>query len=77
MTAEKCIVLEIEDFIASAFYTSVRRNGNRVFKFSKIDEYARKVVDNLNEKGTKARLNLSIEADEDFFYILRKVIHVS
>lgn len=68
MVEDRYIVLEIEDFIGSAFYTSIRKNGNRVLKFSKIDEYARKVVDNLNEKGKKARLNFSTEADEEFFY---------
>lgn len=68
MSEQRYVVLEIEDFIGSAFCISIRKNGNRVLKFSKIDEYARKVVDSLNKKGKKARLNFSREADEDFFY---------
>lgn len=68
MGYERCIVLEIEEFIGSAFINSIKKNGTRVLKFSKIDEYARKVVDSLNKEGIKARLNFSREADEDFFY---------
>lgn len=68
MAYERCIVLEIEEFMGSAFINSIKKNENRVLKFSKIDEYARKVVDGLNEKGKNARLNFSREADEEFFY---------
>lgn len=62
------IVLEIEEFMGSAFMNSIKKDGNRVLKFSKIDEYSCKVVDSLNKKGKKARLNFSREADEEFFY---------
>lgn len=68
MAEERYIVLEIEEFMGSAFMNSIKKDENRVLKFSKIDEYACKVVDSLNKKGKKARLNFSREADEDFFY---------
>ena len=62
------IKIEIDDIIGNAFINSLERKEKRILEIKKIDQYAIKVVEQLNANGKKARLNLSREADEDFFH---------
>lgn len=61
------IIIEIDEIIGNAFISCLKQKGKRTVPFRKIDEYSIKVIDQLNEKGERARLRLSREADEEFF----------
>ena len=62
------IIIEIGEIIGNAFISCLEQKRKRTLSFEKINEYSIKVVEQLNEKGERARLNLSREADEEFFY---------
>lgn len=62
------IIIEIDEIVGNAFISCLKKNGKRTLPFKRIDEFALKVVEQLNEKGKKARLQLSREADNEFFH---------
>ncbi len=64
----KCIVIQIEEIIGNGFIHYLEKTGNRMLKMYKLEEYAIKVIEQLNTDEIKARLNVSREADDDFFY---------
>lgn len=64
----KCIIIQVEEIIGNGFIHYLEKTGNRMLEMYKLDEYAIKVIEQLNTDEIEARLNVSREADDDFFY---------
>lgn len=60
--------IEIDDIAGQAFIVSLRKTGKRKLNLSQIDNYGKKVVNDLKSKGEKVCLLLSRESTRNFFY---------
>lgn len=60
--------IEIDDLIGNAFIPYLEQTGKRILSTRKINEFGKKVIEYLNERGEEACLRLSREATNNFFY---------
>ena len=60
--------IEIDDLVGNAFIPYLQQTGKRTLSLKKINEFATKVVNYLNEKDENACLRLSRNRTNNFFY---------
>ena len=59
-------IIYLDDLIGNAFVPYLKKTGKRSLSLHKIEEYGNKVVNSLNKKGNKTRLELSRNLFWDF-----------